>query len=57
MANAKALLLECPLDEKCSRRSSVGEVETDVCVALITNKAVTRKQLIPIFTAFLSSQK
>ncbi|KAL5965531.1 Exopolyphosphatase PRUNE1 [Taenia solium] len=56
MANAKAFLSECPLAENCSRGSG-GEVEPDVYVALITNRAVTRKQLIPILIAFLSSQK
>ncbi|VDK22284.1 unnamed protein product [Taenia asiatica] len=56
MANAKAFLSECPLAENCSRGSG-GEVEPDVYVALVTNKAVTRKQLIPILIAFSSSQK
>ncbi|KAL5110569.1 Exopolyphosphatase PRUNE1 [Taenia crassiceps] len=57
MANAKAFLLECPLDEGCNLRGSGGEFETDIHVALITNKAVTRKQLIPFLIAFSSSQK
>ncbi|KAH9283304.1 Exopolyphosphatase [Echinococcus granulosus] len=57
MANAKEFLLDRPSDGKCSCSNSGGEVESGVYVALITNKAVTRKQLIPILIDFLLSQK
>ncbi|VDM30601.1 unnamed protein product [Hydatigera taeniaeformis] len=57
LANAKDFLVGYPLGGELSHHSSVGEVETGVYVARITDEAVTRKQLIPLLIDFLRSQK
>ena len=52
MANSRDLRLQ-----RLGEGKDRGKVRNGVHIALITNDAATRKQLIPILIDFLSSQK